>query len=111
MYEPKYKLNKKDAKRWNDLLVRHCLECPAKPGGKVKHNPKYPPLSPEENAEFEALCRKRSKKLEAHPLMKKALRRQRRRDRKLEKLVKKLERLVAKMKRTARKKGLKIDVD
>jgi|PlaIllAssembly_1097288.scaffolds.fasta_scaffold00029_9 DNA polymerase I-like protein with 3'-5' exonuclease and polymerase domains len=111
MYEPKYKLNKKDAKRWHALLTRHCLECPAKPGGKVKHNPKYAPLTPEENAEFEALCKKRSDKLMAHPKIQESLRHQRRKDRTLEKLVKRLERLVAKMVRTAKKKGVKIDVD
>lgn len=111
MHEPKYKLNKKDFKRWNELLTRHCLECPIKPGGKVKRNPKYPPLSEEENAEFEALCKKRSDKLAAHPRIRESLRYQRRRDRRLEKLVKKLEQLVAKMKRTALEKGVKIDVD
>lgn len=93
MPEPKYKLNEKDAKRWRDLLVRHCSECPAKPEGKVKPNPKCLPLNPKENAEFEALCKKRRQKPEAHPLMKASLRHQHHCERKLQRLFKKLERL------------------
>lgn len=111
MHEPKYKLNKKDAARWHWLLTRHCCECPIKPGGKVKRILKYPPLTPAENIEFEALCAKRSAKLMTHPRIQESLRHQRRKDRELEKLVKRLEQLVAKLKRKAKKKGLKIDVD
>lgn len=99
MYEPKYKLNRKDAKRWHDLLVRHCLDCPAKPGHKRRFIRKYPPLTPAENAEFEALCAKRSKKIESHPKVKASIRATMRRTRKAEKLLAELEALIKKMKR------------
>jgi hypothetical protein len=98
MYEPKYKLNKKDAARWHELLVRHCLDCPAKPGHKRRFIRKYPPLTPEENAEFERLCRKRSKKVESHPKVKASIRRSQRQTRKVERLLKQLEALMAKLK-------------
>lgn len=106
MYEPKYKLNKKDAARWHWLLTRHCCECPIKPGGKVKRILKYPPLTPAENIEFEALCAKRSAKLMTHPRIKESLRHQQRCDRELARLVRKLDRLLAPV-----RKKLKIDVD
>lgn len=104
MYEPKYKLNKRDAKRWHDLLVRHCLDCPAKPGHKRRFTRKYPPLTPAENAEFEALCRKRSKKIESHPKVKASIRRSQRQMRKVQKLADELEALVKRLKR----RGVKI---
>jgi hypothetical protein len=85
MREPKYKLNKRDAQRWHDLLVRHCLECPDK-SGKVKRHRKYPPLTPAENVEFEALCAKRSRKIESHPVVKASIRRSMRRLRRAEKM-------------------------
>jgi len=107
MYEPKYKLNRRDAKRWHDLLVRHCLEMPDKPGGKVKRHKKYPPLTPAENAEFEALTKKRDRKHAAHPAAKLALRRARRQSHKIEKLLAKLKKLTNKLKR----KQVKIKVD
>jgi len=99
MYEPKYKLNRKDAERWHSLLVRHCLDCPVKPGQKRRFSRKYPPLTPEENAEFEALSAKRSKKIESHPKVKAAIRASMRHIRKTEKLLAQLEALVKKMKR------------
>lgn len=83
MYEPKYKLNKKDAARWHALLVRHCCEV-----GPPK--PEFPPLTPEENAEFERLQRKRIRKVHSHPKVKESLERQRRHTRKLQRLLKKL---------------------
>lgn len=106
MYEPKYKLNKKDAARWHILLTRHCLDCPAKPGHKRRFIRKYPPLTPEENAEFETLCQKRSAKLMQHPKIRESLRHQRRHNQKLQRLITKLERLLAPV-----RKKLKIDVD
>ena len=106
MSEPKYQLNKRDAARWHWLLTRHCCECPIKPGGKVKRILKYPPLTPAENIEFEALCAKRSAKLMAHPRIKESLRHQQDRDRELARLVRKLDRLLAPV-----RKKLKIDVD
>jgi hypothetical protein len=67
VYEPKYELNKKDSARWHSLLIRHCLEAPRTPGGKVKIDPRHPPLTPEENVEFERLTKKRSRKIASHP--------------------------------------------
>lgn len=101
MYEPKYKLNKRDAKRWHILLTRHCLECPAKPGEKrqrAKMQKKYPPLTPAENAEFEALCEKRSRKVESHPKVRASIRRGQCYMRKLQKLAAELEAFTAKLK-------------
>lgn len=88
MYEPKYKLNKKDGERWHALLVRHCLEA-----GKRRYK-KYPPLTPAENIEFEQLDRKRERKHAAHPKAKQALRRSRYLSRKLNAQVDRLERLL-----------------
>ena len=90
MSEPKYKLNPQDEKRWHDLLVRHCLESPYEPGGRVKRYKKYPPLSQEEKIEFEALTKKRDRKHDAHPFAKEALRLARRHQRKIERLLTKL---------------------
>lgn len=98
MYEPKYKLNQRDAKRWHDLLVRHCLELPAKPGGKVKRHKKYPPLTREEKVEFEALDAKRSKKIESHPKVKASIRHSMRQMRKAEKILVKLKAIVRRLK-------------
>ena len=98
MYEPKYKLNQRDSKRWHELLVRHCLEMPAKPGGEVKRHKKYPPLTKIENIEFEKLDRKRSRKIEAHPKVKASIRRSYRRTRKLKKLGDELQALLKRLK-------------
>lgn len=98
MYEPKYKLNQRDSKRWHALLVRHCLEMPSKPGGKVKRHKKYPPLTPAENIEFEKLDRKRSRKHAAHPKVKAAIRRSYRQTRKLNKLGAELQALLKRLK-------------
>lgn len=97
MYEPKYQLNKRDAKRWHALLVRHCLECPDKTG-KVKRHRKYPPLTPEENVEFERLDRKRSRKISSHPKVKASIRRSQRHTAKLERMGQKLKRLLRRLK-------------
>ena len=107
MYEPKYKLNRRDAKRWHDLLVRHCLEAPEKTPKQQRAQKKYPPLTPAENVEFEALCEKRSKKIESHPKVKASIARSKRQIRKVEKLMKKLEKLMKKLKR----RQVKIKVD
>jgi len=93
-YEPKYKLNKKDDARWHILLTRHCLDCPAKPGHKRKFSRKYPPLSPAENAEFEALCAKRSLKIESHPKVRESIEHGHRQNRKIQRLLRKLEGLL-----------------
>lgn len=106
MYEPKYKLNKRDEQRWHELLVRHCLEAPVKTAAQVRlqKQKKYRPLSPEENIEFEKLSRKRSRKIGSHPAMKAHRRRTYYRLRKVDRLMKQL---TAQM----RKHGLKIRVD
>jgi hypothetical protein len=96
MYEPKYQLNQKDSARWHLLLTRHCLECPDK-SGKVKRHRKYPPLTPEENMEFEQLDRKRSKKIEAHPKVKASIQRSKRLMRKADRLMADLEKLMLKL--------------
>lgn len=96
--EPKYRLSQKDAARWRSLLLRHCLELPATPGGVVKRDPRYLPLTPKEITEFERLTRKRSRKICAHPKVKESLRRQQLLSRKLARLVKKLERCGAMLK-------------
>jgi len=99
MSEPKYRLNKKDDARWHVLLTRHCLDCPVKPGQKRKFSKKYPPLTPAEDAEFEALCAKRSKKIESHPKVRESIEYGRKQNRKLGRLLRKLEKLVSKMKK------------
>lgn len=99
MSEPKYRLNKQDDARWHVLLTRHCLDCPAKPGQKRKFSKKYPPLTPAEDAEFEALCAKRSKKIESHPKVRESIEHGRKQNRKLGRLLRKLEKLVSKMKK------------
>lgn len=98
MYEPKYKLNKKDEARWHQLLTRHCLECPIRPGQKRRFTRKYPPLTPEENVEFEKLSRKRSRKMEAHPKVRASIEAGRRHNRKAKRLLAKLESLVGELK-------------
>jgi len=97
-YAPKYQLNKRDAERWHLLLTRHCCECPVEPGGKVKLNLKFPPLTPEENVEFEKLCRKRSRKIASHPKVRASIEASRRHDRKIKRLLAKLEHLMQKLK-------------
>lgn len=92
MYEPKYKLNQRDSKRWHELLVRHCLETPG-----TKPQKKYPPLTKAENIEFERLCRKRSRKICSHPKVKASIRRSYRQMRKLDQAAAKLKRLIRKM--------------
>lgn len=101
MYEPKFNLNKRDDERWRALLTRHCLELPAKPGGKVKLNPKYPPLSKAENAEFERLSRKRSRKIDSHPKIQESIRHQRKHMRKVQRLANKIEVLIKQLRRKA----------
>ena len=95
-YEPKYRLNKKDDTRWHLLLTRHCLECDPRP------NRKYPPLTPTENAEFEALCAKRSRKIESHPRVRASIEACNRANRTADRLLKKLENLVGKLRITTK---------
>ncbi len=80
MYEPKYKLNKKDEKRWRELLLRHCLE--EIPEGQRKRMTVRQSrraalgeeLTPEESQEFEALTIKRNRKIEAKPEIRESIR-------------------------------------
>lgn len=76
-------------------MVRHCLEVPSKPGGKV--NQKYPPLTRAENVEFEKLTRKRNRKHCAHPKIKAEIQAGRNRLRRAARLMTKLENLIGKM--------------
>ena len=98
MCEPKYKLNKRDSARWLALLVRHCLEAPVKTKTQQRMVKKYPPLTPAENKEFEALCAKRRRKIESHPKVKASIRRSQRQIRKADKLMAQLKRLTLKLK-------------
>ena len=98
MHEPKYRLNKKDATRWHMLLTRHCLDAPVKHGQKRKFSKKYPPLTPREASEFEALCRKRSEKICQHPKVRASIEIGRRHDRKVQRLLRNLEKLITKLK-------------
>lgn len=102
MSEPKYKLNKKDSARWQLLCTRHCLE-------GHRRSRKYPPLTPEERAEFEALDRKRHQKVVSHPRVRAALRRQRRLDDELQKTVKRLKRLLAPVRKKLKQLKIKVD--
>ena len=97
MSEPKYQLNKRDAERWQLLLTRHCLEAPDKTAAQRRLSRKYPPLTPEENIEFEQLDRKRSKKIEAHPKVKASIQRSKRLMRKADRLMAALEKLMLKL--------------
>lgn len=95
MREPKYKLNQTDAKRWHDLLIRHCFEAPNLTVRQKKlKQTKYPSLTKAENIEFERLCRKRSRKHAAHPKVKAAIRRSYRQNRKLRVLAAQVEHLL-----------------
>lgn len=106
MYEPKYKLNKKDAARYNELLTRHCCEAPfIRPGvPRTKPNRKFPPLNAQENAEFEALSRKRHRKIASHPKVQASIAASRRANRRLGYLVRKLERMMEKARRIVKNK-------
>lgn len=107
MYEPKYKLNQRESKRWHDLLLRHCLEAPEKTTKQKKMQRKYPPLTPAENVEFEKLCRKRSRKISSHPKVKASIRRSRYQMRKVDKLAAEIKAMLAKMKRRNKKRAIK----
>jgi predicted GNAT family acetyltransferase len=85
MSQPKYRLSRKDQIRWRELLVRYCLNAEG-----VPPEAKYPPLTPQENAEFESLDRERSRRICSHPLVQESLRCQRRADRRVYRLLKKL---------------------
>lgn len=93
MYEPKYKLNKKDDARWHELLTRHCCELPAASGDAAKRSKKFPPLTQIENEEFERLTRKRDRRVESHPKVRASLRRQKETDQKLRHLLMDLKKL------------------
>ena len=94
MYEPKYKLNKKDDARWHALCVRHCINnvCVSSKGRARRW--KFPPLSSEEMAEFEKLTNKRQRKLAAHPLIREEHRQTRNRLRKAERLFRRVRQLL-----------------
>lgn len=93
MYEPKYKLNKRDAKRYHELVVRECItgNLDEKALAKARRSRKYKPLSPDEAVELEALQKKRSKKIMAHPRVQESFRSSRNADRRLRRAVKKFQ--------------------
>jgi len=78
MYEPKYKLNRKDEARFRELVVKEALST----------------ATVAEKMELEKLSRKRTQKGYRHPKMQIALRCQRNRDRKLRRLCKKVDALI-----------------
>ena len=67
MYEPKFKLNRRDEARWRLLVAREAVEL----GPPRK---KFPPLTAAERSELEALQRKKRRKLHSHPKMKEIMR-------------------------------------
>lgn len=89
MYEPKYKLNVKDAARWRRLVTREACEL-------GRPNKKFPPLTPAERLELEALTRKACRKQNRHPKMKAYLRRHRYLMAKTDRLFKRVKRLLSK---------------
>jgi hypothetical protein len=78
MYEPKYKLNRKDEARFRKLAVKEALQT----------------ATADEKLELEKLSRKRTQKGYCHPKMQIALRCQRNQDRKLRWLCKKIDALI-----------------
>lgn len=80
MYEPKYKLNKRDRSRFNDLAVKEAIST----------------ITAAEHVELEKLCRKRQIKANRHPRMKAYHRRRYYRNAKMKKLCVKLDRLIDK---------------
>lgn len=93
MYEPKYKLNTRDAKRYHALVVRECITSNLTGAAleKAKRSRKFRPLTDAEKVELEALQKKRSKKIMAHPRVKEQFRRSRNANRSLRRTVKKLQ--------------------
>lgn len=86
MYEPKYKLNKHDAARFSELLLRECASCGK--GGRAHA------LTSKEKLELEKLTRKRSRKICSHPKVKESIQFARRRTRKVNRLLQKLKKLI-----------------
>lgn len=89
MFEPKYKLNKRDEARWLLLVTREAVEL----GPPRK---KFPPLTAAERSELEALQRKQTRKLHSHPKMQESLRRGKNQMRRVKRLAARLEKLVKK---------------
>lgn len=89
MYEPKYRLNKRDEARWLLLVTREAVEL----GPPRK---KFPPLTAAERSELEALQRKQTRKMHRHPKMQESLRRGRNQMRRIKRMSKLLENLVKK---------------
>lgn len=86
VYEPKFKLNKRDETRWLALVAREACELGSP-------NKKFPPLSLAEREELEKLTRKSQCKRNRRPKMKAYLRRHRRQMNKTEELAALLEAL------------------
>lgn len=92
MYEPKYKLNRRDAERYHQLVMRECITGSLTGDAleRAKRSRKYKPLTDAEKVELEALQRKRSRKIAAHPRVQEQFRRMRNHNRKLRRLLSKL---------------------
>jgi len=86
MYEPKFKLNRRDEARWRLLVAREAVEL----GPPRK---KFPPLTAAERSELEALQRKKRRKLHSHPKMKEIMRWNRHQMRRLNRMSERLEKL------------------
>lgn len=95
MSEPKYRLNKQDQARWLALVTREACEL----GKPCK---KFPPLTPAERQELEALTKKDQRRRNRHPAMKAYLRRHRRLLAKTHKLAEKVKRLLRQTKHAQR---------
>jgi len=79
MYEPKYKLNKRDEARWYALAAIEAL--------------RVTPMTDAEKDELERLQRKRHRRLWSHPKMEPVKRAQRNSARKVRRLIKRLQAL------------------
>lgn len=93
MYEPKYKLNRRDAERYHQLVVRECITGNLTGAAleRAKRSRKHKPLTDAEKVELEALQKKRSKKVAAHPRVQEQFRRMRNADRKMRRAVQRLQ--------------------
>lgn len=86
VYEPKYKLNARDEKRWRELVTREAV-------GIDGGHPNIKPLTAPDREELERLQRKRYRKMRSHPRMIPVKAAERRQNRKLRRLLVKLQKL------------------
>lgn len=91
MYEPKYKLNRRDRDRLHALITRHAVNGP----WRKRPSRKYPPLSADEELELTRLEKKQRRKIWSHPKMQKAQRHARYLTRKAKMLCAKIQAFIA----------------